>query len=142
MSLAVRAASFDDIPALIASDPFAQTSPQRRTLIAEWTNGGQCFLGELDGGVSGYVVLTRAFFHSFFIEMLAVHGDERRSGIGTALVQFVIDLVPPGEKLWTSTNESNAPMRQLLVGLGFVESGRIDNLDEDDPELIFVRLPD
>jgi hypothetical protein len=49
--------------------------------------------------------------------------------------------MPPGEKLWTSTNQSNQAMRLLLPRLGFIESGRIDNLDEGDPELVFVRLP-
>ncbi len=47
----------------------------------------------------------------------------------------------PGKRVWTSTNESNAPMRALLGSAGFVESGRVDNLDPGDPELIFVRLP-
>ncbi len=52
-----------------------------------------------------------------------------------------IGVVPPGEKLWTSTNESNVAMRNLLVRLGFIPSGQIDNLDEGDLELVFVHLP-
>ena len=52
-----------------------------------------------------------------------------------------ISLIPPGEKLWTSTNQSNAPMCALLSRLGFILSGQIDNLDDGDPELVFVRLP-
>lgn len=41
------------------------------------------------------------------------------------------------EKLFTSTNQSNVPMQNLLIQLGFVESGYIENLDEGDAELIF-----
>jgi len=42
-------------------------------------------------------------------------------------------------KLFTSTNESNAPMRALLAKLGFSPSGVIENLDEGDPELVFFK---
>jgi len=40
-------------------------------------------------------------------------------------------------KLFTSTNESNQPMQQLLSVLGYVPSGVIHNLDPGDPELVF-----
>jgi hypothetical protein len=41
------------------------------------------------------------------------------------------------DKLWTSTNLSNQPMQALLVHAGFRLSGFIENLDENDPELVF-----
>lgn len=140
MSVAVRAAGSDDITALIAADPYAQINAGRRAQIAEWVDEGHCFVAEREGEIVGYSVLTREFFDSFFIKLVAVADHERRTGVGTAMIKHIIDLVPPGEKLWTSTNESNALMRGLLPRLGFEESGRIDNLDDGDPELVFVRL--
>jgi ribosomal protein S18 acetylase RimI-like enzyme len=141
MTVAVRPAGSDDVPALIVADPYAQINVERRGQIAGWVEAGQCFVAERDGQIVGYSVLTRHFFQSFFIELVTVGEADRRSGVGTAMVGYLIDLVPPGQKLWTSTNQSNAPMRSLLGRLGFIESGRVENLDEDDPELIFVRLP-
>jgi ribosomal protein S18 acetylase RimI-like enzyme len=141
MSIEIRPAAAEDAERLLALDSYAQINPQRRTQIAVWIEAGQCFLADRDGAAVGYCVLTRAFFNSFFIELLMVDGTERRSGIGTRMIRHVADQIPPGEKLWTSTNQSNAPMRALLARLSFVESGRIDNLDEGDPELVFVRLP-
>ena len=45
-------------------------------------------------------------------------------------------------KLFTSTNQSNLGMQALLVRLGYEPSGIVHNLDEDDPELIYVkRIP-
>ncbi|MEO7224256.1 MAG: GNAT family N-acetyltransferase [Devosia sp.] len=140
MSVVVRPAGSDDVAALIAADLYAQINAERRAQIADWVDAGQCFVAARDGRVAGYSVLTRNFFHSFFIELVTVGEGERRSGVGTAMIEHITDLVPLGEKLWTSTNESNAPMRGLLGRLGFVQSGRIDNLDEGDPELIFVRF--
>jgi ribosomal protein S18 acetylase RimI-like enzyme len=141
MSIEVRAAGSDDIADLIAADPYAQINAERRSLIADWVEAGQCFLAERDGRIVGFSVLTRTFFHSFFIDLLIVAEADRRTGAGTAMMKHLIGLMPPGEKLWTSTNQSNAPMRALLPRLGFIESGRIDNLDEGDPELVFVHLP-
>lgn len=141
MSLEIRAAGSEDIPDLIAADPYAQINAGRRAQIAGWVDAGHCFVAERDGRLAGYCVLNREFFDSFFIKLVAVAEAERRTGVGTAMIEHLIGLLPPGEKLWTSTNESNAPMRALLPRLGFIVSGRIDNLDDGDPELVFVRLP-
>jgi ribosomal protein S18 acetylase RimI-like enzyme len=140
VSIEVRPAGSDDIAAIVATDSYAQVNPERRAAIAMWVEAGQCFIAERDGEAVGYCVLTKNFFHSFFIEMLMVAEAERRTGVATAMIEHLVGLIPPGEKLWTSTNESNAPMRALLPRLGFVPSGRIDNLDEGDPELVFALL--
>jgi hypothetical protein len=42
-------------------------------------------------------------------------------------------------KVFTSTNQSNTPMQGLLGKCGFSPSGVIENLDEGDPELLFMR---
>jgi hypothetical protein len=44
------------------------------------------------------------------------------------------------DRLFTSTNESNIAMRALLFTRGYRESGRIENLDPKDPELVFVKF--
>ena len=141
MSIEIRAASSDDVADLIAADPDAQIDAGRRAQIGEWVDAGHCFVAERGGRLVGYSVLNREFFDSFFIKLVAVAEAERRTGVGTAMLKHLIALLPPGEKLWTSTNQSNAPMRALLPRLGFVPSGQIDNLDGGDPELVFVRLP-
>ncbi len=41
-------------------------------------------------------------------------------------------------KLFTSTNQSNQPMQQLLDALGYLPSGVIHNLDPGDPELVYM----
>ena len=111
MSVVVRAAGSDDVAALVGIDPYAQINAERRTQIEVWVESGQCFVAERDGETVGYSVLTKHFFHSFFVDLLMVAEVNRRSGVGTAMIEHLIGLIPPGEKLWTSTNESNAPMR-------------------------------
>ncbi|HEY9013319.1 MAG TPA: GNAT family N-acetyltransferase [Devosia sp.] len=137
----VRPAGRSDIPALISIDPLTLTDVERRQSIARWTAAGQCLVALRAGKVVGYVALTHSFFHQAFVEMLIVAEDDRRSGVGAALVEHCLGLVSNGEKLWSSTNTSNLPMQGLLLKLGFQRSGVVENLDEGDPELIFVRLP-
>ena len=137
----VRPAVADDIPALIALDTVAP-DPTRGAQIEAWVVAGQCLLLEEQGSVLGYMALTRSFFHSPFIEMLMVDRRQRRTGVGCALVRHAITTVRPDGKLWTSTNESNVPMRSLLQRLDFVESGTVYNLDPGDPEIIFLHKPE
>ncbi|WP_055048166.1 GNAT family N-acetyltransferase [Devosia sp. A16] len=139
--LSIRPAAGTDVDALIAIDHVAVHSTDRREAIAEWVALGQCHLAERDGAVAGYVALTCSFFRSPFIEMLIVGAPHRRTGIGRALIEHCIALTPSGQKLWTSTNESNAPMRALLPQLGFEQTGAFEHLNPGDPELIFLRWP-
>ena len=134
--IAIGPASAADIPALVALDSFAAIHPERATEIAGWVAAGQCHVAAFEGRAAGYAVLTNGFFHRPFLEMLMIRQDTRRLGIGHALLGYCADLA--GAELWTSTNESNAPMRALLAHSGFIESGRIDNLDPGDPELIYL----
>jgi ribosomal protein S18 acetylase RimI-like enzyme len=132
----IRLAAPADLDAVIGIAP---ASAERREAIAEWVQAGQCHILWQDGFAAGYAVLTRSFFRSPFIEMLVVSPLTRRQGVGRALVEHCIGLVPPDGKLWTSTNQSNLPMQALLPQLGFVRTGMFEHLDAGDPELIYLR---
>ena len=134
--IAIGPASAADIPALVALDSFAAIHPERATEIAGWVAAGQCHVAAFEGRAAGYAVLTNGFFHRPFLEMLMVREDARRLGIARALVGYCADLAGP--ELWTSTNESNGPMRTLLSTCGFIASGRVDNLDPGDPEVVYL----
>lgn len=139
--ISIRKAGRDDIAALVAVDPLLLTDTSRRRRIAGWAAAGQCHVAVRANRVVGYVALTRDFFHQPFIEMLIVGADERRSGVGLALVEHCIAETPPVAKLWSSTNRSNIAMQALLGRAGFVQSGVVHNLDEGDSELIYLRPP-
>jgi GNAT superfamily N-acetyltransferase len=138
--LRIERSSVRDIARLRDFDPMARQDADRRALLARWTAEGDVQIGMLDGDVVGFAVVTEHFFHQPFIELVMVGESHRRRGYGRALVGHCVDLFPGG-KVWTSTNESNTPMQALLAQSGFSSSGRIDNLDPGDPELIFVHLP-
>lgn len=86
----------------------------------------------------GFAVWDLSFYGNGFVALLIVRPDCRRSGVASALMRSLEELCPT-EKLFTSTNESNTAMRRLCARLGFVESGRIENLDEGDPEVVYFK---
>ncbi|HEY1632012.1 MAG TPA: GNAT family N-acetyltransferase [Rhizomicrobium sp.] len=127
-----------DRRAVIAIDPVAATDLLRREHIGTAIAARRCLVAERDGRVVGYALLTRNFYGRDFLELLIVAEDARRGGVGSALLTAVERDVQ-GRVLFTSTNESNAPMRALLLKRGYAPSGRIENLDPGDPELVFVK---
>lgn len=124
--------------ALVAFDHVASSSEERRSQIENGLRDLEISVALVDGTPKGYVLLNYRFYGHPFIELLYIAPDSRRIGLGSALVEHVQKHMI-GCKLFTSTNQSNEPMRELLHRLGFEESGIIHNLDPGDPELVFLK---
>ena len=84
------------------------------------------------------MVWNHGFFGHAFVALLAVRPEARRRGVASVLVGHV-EAVCGSDRLFTSTNASNAAMQRLCDALGFERSGIIDNLDEGDPELVYCK---
>jgi GNAT superfamily N-acetyltransferase len=137
---AIRPAVADDLEAIFRADPSAVGGDtDRAELLRLSVDLGECQLYVDDDGLAGLMVLTPAhFFGRDFIELLRVVPERRRSGVGRALLRAA--LAGPGTaRLFTSTNQSNQPMRSLLAAEGWSLSGELDGLDDGDPELVFYR---
>ncbi len=70
--------------------------------------------------------------------MLMVQEAYRRKGIATALMKRLEEICNTA-KLFTSTNESNAPMQALMARMSYEPSGIVYNLDAGDPELFYFK---
>ena len=112
--------------------------PGRAALIARAIADGRCLIAADDDAVVGFAIHDRSLFGQPFLSLLRVRTLDRRRGIGTVLVQAVM-AATEGDRLFSSTNASNHPMRMLLGRLGFTASGFIENLDPDDPEMIYIK---
>ncbi|MDR7450153.1 MAG: GNAT family N-acetyltransferase [Armatimonadota bacterium] len=73
-----------------------------------------------------------------FVSILYIHSKYQQQGAGMMLMQH-LESICQTPKLFTSTNLSNLPMQSLLAKLGYASSGVIHHLDEDDPELVYVK---
>jgi GNAT superfamily N-acetyltransferase len=134
-----RLAGTRDRRAFATFDPRTSNDINRRNMIDAAIAARLCWVAEGFGRVVGYAVLARNFFHRNFIELVFVAEDARRTGAGSALLD-AIERAVREDRVFISTNESNAPMRALLFTRGYRESGRIENLDPKDPELVFVKF--
>ena len=134
----IRVATEHDIDGIIAIDHIAATEETRRLHIREWVRRGCAIIVLDDKRVVGYAVLEYTFFSYGFISMLIVQEAYRRKGIATALVKRLEETCNTA-KLFTSTNESNAPMQAFMASMSYRPSGIVHNLDEGDPELFYFK---
>jgi len=135
----IERASSEDFEHICALDETVHGKPARRRLINTACASGQISVARVEDVIRGYVIFDESFFDQFFVRLLIVHPDFRRRGLATALMRAA-ELDCQTGKLFTSTNQSNIPMQRLCERLGFARSGYIENLDEGDPELIYVKM--
>ena len=135
-SISIREGTLADRDAIVSFDAIAHSDPTRVTFITRVLASSDCLVAERDGQVVGYVVLEYTFYENGFVPMLYVTRKERRSGVGRALMRAIASRCKT-RKLFTSTNQSNKPMQELLENLGYEPSGVIENLDPGDPELVY-----
>ena len=134
----IRDATEYDIDGIIAIDHIAAIEETRRQHIREWVRRGCAIIALIDERVVGYAVLEYTFFSCGFISMLIVQKAYRRKGIATALVKRLEEACST-VKLFTSTNESNAPMQAFMASMSYEPSGIVYNLDEGDPEQFYFK---
>jgi ribosomal protein S18 acetylase RimI-like enzyme len=134
----IERASSEDFEHICALDETVHGRARRR-LIETACAKGHVSVARVEDVVRGFVIADESFFGQFFVRLLIVHLDFRRRGLASALMRAA-ELDCQTGKLFTSTNQSNIPMQRLCDRLGFVKSGYIENLDEGDPELIYVKL--
>ena len=133
----IERATEDDLAGVLAVDAAHMGTP-RYVEIEQAVRQRHAYIARAGWEVVGFAIVDQSFFGQYFIDLLIVHPDQRRTGIGGALIRHIEQIVP-ADKLFTSTNQSNAPMQALCEKLGFVVSGWIDNLDEGDPEIIYFK---
>lgn len=134
----IRHAVAGDIDGILRIDDHAASGDQSRAdLLRRCVDLGECLVYLDRGSVAGFAIVKPAhFFGRDFIDLLMVDPARRRCGIGRNLLRAALAAAGT-ERVFTSTNTSNQPMRSLLQAAGWSFSGKLDGLDEGDPELVF-----
>ncbi|WP_336844392.1 GNAT family N-acetyltransferase [Providencia rettgeri] len=134
-----RVATLIDINAIFSIDTIATTECYED--IIQWIEQGICYVLEANNEILAYGVLHYHFYSHAFIELLMINKNYRRQGLGLILINK-LKMQSKTQKIFTSTNQSNTATQQLLIKAGFIPSGYIENLDDNDPELIYCYIPD
>jgi GNAT superfamily N-acetyltransferase len=134
----IRRAQERDLGAILKCNSTSSTqSEERMVQISTGIENGHCLIWENEGLVDGFVLsAANSFFGSDFIDLLVVSTSMRRLGIGRLLLSAAVQ-ISENKRVWTSTNNSNISMRELLHKEGWKLSGTLTGLDLDDDELVF-----
>ena len=129
------ASAASDIASAVAIDEAQMGSKGRAAYITSVAERGGLSVAVLHDEVQAFCCLDhRYFFEKPFVSLLIVAADARRLGLGAGLLLYSSSSFP---EVWTSTNRSNAAMRELLKKAGWRHCGELSGLDEGDPEQFF-----
>jgi GNAT superfamily N-acetyltransferase len=128
-----------DIDLLAEIDPRIAPDPARRAHMVHLLDSGMSWAALQGGEGVGFAIVTRHFYALPLVDLLFVAEPHRRGGVGRALMDHC-EASHDTDRMFTSTNESNLPMRALLAKAGWRPAGVVNYLDPGDPELIFVKL--
>ena|ERR1700722_1120578 len=134
----IRLAAESDLNELVSFDHVAANDPQRASDLENAIKDKSCWVYVLDAKPVACAILNYHFFHQAFMSHLYVAQNYRRKGIGKILIGH-LEKICARPKLFTSTNESNNEMQNLLSKLGYRQVGLVDGLDEGDPEMFFMK---
>lgn len=137
MSTSVRAAGADDLGAL---EPFLPTFLHplyKRGRFVRALANGEVFIAENVAGAVGFMWLNEFFGHTF-VNVLAVAPEHRRRGHAGLLLAHAGQHALT-DRVFTSTNASNAAMHAVLARYGWRRCGEVDEIDRGDPEIVYVK---
>lgn len=138
LDFTIQPATHADMITLLTIDQLANSHNDRQNFIKSSIREKSCHLIKSHQQIIGYGVLEYSFFGKGFISMLYIDEKFRRKGAGKTLLAY-LESICTVDKLFTSTNLSNFPMQALLFNSGYILSGVVQNLDENDPELFFFK---
>lgn len=114
---------------------------KREEKIAKSISNKECFLILADNKAVGFLIFDYRFFDQGWIELIVIDEKHRGKGIGSQVINLVCELSKTN-KVFTSTNYSNIQMQKALDKAGFSFAGKVNGLDEGDPELFYFKERD
>jgi len=119
-------------------DRLVNGTGERPNLIGPLFADGNIWVARVGEEIVGFMAFSPTLLHHWAVEMLVVHPDHRRKGVGTALVRHC-ETICSDRRFFTAVGESNEAMRGLLAKLGHEPSGQIAHLTEGESTLIYVK---
>jgi ribosomal protein S18 acetylase RimI-like enzyme len=132
----IQQATLSQREQIISLDESVIGSRCRAEQIRQGVADGLVYIITVKEEIAAFGLLSSHFYGRHFLELLIVKQEHRRKGLGKMLLRVIQEQCET-ESLFTSTNASNLPMQKLLEKCGFERCGWIDQLDEDDPEIVY-----
>ncbi len=114
---------------------------RREEKITKAISDEECFIILADNRAVGFVIFDYRFFDQGWIELIVIEEKYRGKGIGVQAMDLICHQCKTN-KVFTSTNSSNTQMQKALTKVGFSFAGKINGLDDGDPELFYYKKTD
>lgn len=134
----VEYAQIDDLESLIQIDCQVIGNKSRYDQIQEAILEKRCLVVREGETTAGFLIFNNHFFGNTFVSLIIVSPEERRKGNASLLLKHVEE-ISPSDKIFSSTNRSNEQMHKTFKGNGYSESGKIENLDPGDLEIVYYK---
>lgn len=113
--------------------------PKRRRFLRGLDEGEVVVVHAADV-IAAYAWIYEGFFGHTFLAYLAALPQYRRNGLAGMLLDATEQRAVT-DRVFSSTNVSNAAMQAVFDRYGWRRCGQIDELDPGDPELVYVKFP-
>ncbi len=111
---------------------------KREEKITKAISDEECYIILADNRSVGFMIFDYRFFDQGWIELIVIEEKYRGKGIGVQAIDLIGKQCKTN-KLFTSTNSSNTQMQKALSKAGFSFAGKVNGLDEGDPELFYYK---
>ncbi|WP_064093482.1 GNAT family N-acetyltransferase [Rossellomorea aquimaris] len=131
-------AQINDLDQIMDIDHDIVCDNRRKEYITNAIKDELCLVVKEGNLIVGFLLYHTYFFDCAFISLIIVSPTKRRKGYASTLLNHFVS-ISPTKKIFSSTNQSNEPMKEVFNVNGFVKSGVVENLDEGDPEIVYFK---
>jgi RimJ/RimL family protein N-acetyltransferase len=110
----------------------------RKEKIAKAIMDDECLIVLADNREVGFVIFDYRFFDHGWIELIIIDERYRGKGIGGKTLELICEQCK-ADKVFTSTNSSNTKMQRALTKANFTFAGKLNGLDDGDPEFFYYK---
>lgn len=131
-------ANIQDLDKIVNIDKEIIGDTSRKEYIENAIKLGHCIITKDEEDITGFLIYNTNFFEYCFISLIVVSPSNRRKEYASLLMDHMMG-VSPTTKVFSSTNRSNISMQRVFNINGFIQSGIVENLDDEDPEIIYFK---
>ncbi len=121
----IRKVEERDIDDVVEIENDSFSSPYPREIFLDYLSSDYFLLSEDDDEITGYILAEKRYGHGVIVS-LAVKSERRLEGIGTSLMESVMDKME-AKRYFLIVRKSNTEARLFYPTLGFSEVTSVDN---------------
>lgn len=138
MEIQVRLPRVADEEGCVALAYLAMDPAAARPFVAAHFREHRMIVADAGGTVVGMLAWRTDWFGCAFVSLVFVREEFRRRGVAREMFLSVESLTR-SPRVFSSTEEDNAPAIRMHAALGFRPSGHVDNLPQGKRELLFFK---